>query len=136
MAYQAIGTGTNANDGSGDTLRDAGAKVNDNFTELYTKFGDGACDLAPLFGLSKRQVRALAEHLGAPAVLVHKAPTADLECDRPGLTDEEALGLTYDQIDDFLEGKEVSAEVEEKLTAIYLRTQHKRQAIPTVYDAL
>ncbi|MGB0924867.1 MAG: NAD(+) synthase, partial [Pseudoalteromonas shioyasakiensis] len=48
----------------------------------------------------------------------------------------EALGLTYDQIDDFLEGKEVSNEVEEKLTAIYLRTQHKRQAIPTVYDEL
>ena len=108
----------------------------ENITGFYTKFGDGACDLAPLFGLSKRQVRALAEHLGAPAVLVHKAPTADLECDRPGLTDEEALGLTYDQIDDFLEGKEVSNEVEEKLTAIYLRTQHKRQAIPTVYDEL
>ncbi len=108
----------------------------ENITGFYTKFGDGACDLAPLFGLSKRQVRALAEHLGAPAVLVNKAPTADLECDRPGLTDEEALGLTYDQIDDFLEGKEVSNEVEEKLTAIYLRTQHKRQAIPTVYDEL
>ena len=42
MAYQAIGTGTNANDGSGDTLRDAGAKINDNFVELYTKFGDAS----------------------------------------------------------------------------------------------
>ncbi len=108
----------------------------ENITGFYTKFGDGACDLAPLFGLSKRQVRALAEHLGAPAVLVDKTPTADLECDRPGLTDEEALGLTYEQIDDFLEGKSVSSEVEEKLTTIYLRTQHKRQAIPTVYDEL
>jgi hypothetical protein len=87
-----------------------------------------------LFGLSKRQVRALATALGAPAVLVEKAPTADLESDRPGLTDEEALGLSYNQIDDFLEGKPVSEEVEKKLIGIYLRTQHKRQPIPTIYD--
>lgn len=106
----------------------------ENITGFYTKFGDGACDLAPLFGLSKRQVRALAKALGAPELLVNKAPTADLECDRPGLTDEEALGLTYEQIDDFLEGKDVSDEVTEKLIAIYQRTQHKRQAIPTIYD--
>ena len=106
----------------------------ENITGFYTKFGDGACDLAPLFGLSKRQVRALATALGAPAVLVEKAPTADLESDRPGLTDEEALGLSYNQIDDFLEGKPVSEEVEQKLIGIYLRTQHKRQPIPTIYD--
>ena len=42
MAVQSIGVGTNANDGSGDTLRDAGAKINDNFTEIYTKFGDAS----------------------------------------------------------------------------------------------
>ncbi|KZN40248.1 NAD synthetase [Pseudoalteromonas luteoviolacea CPMOR-2] len=106
----------------------------ENITGFYTKFGDGACDLAPLFGLSKRQVRALAEHLGAPAQLVHKVPTADLECDRPGLADEAALGLSYDNIDDFLEGRSVSDEVTEKLIAIYQRTQHKRQPIPTIYD--
>ncbi len=106
----------------------------ENITGFYTKFGDGACDLAPLFGLSKRQVRALATALGAPALLVDKAPTADLESDRPGLTDEEALGLSYEQIDDFLEGKSVSKDVEQKLVSIYTRTQHKRQPIPTIYD--
>ena len=42
MAYQALGLGTNANDGTGDTLRIGGDKVNDNFVELYTKFGDGS----------------------------------------------------------------------------------------------
>lgn len=106
----------------------------ENITGFYTKHGDGACDLAPLFGLNKRQVRALAKHLGAPAILVEKAPTADLEEDKPQLQDEHALGMTYDQIDNFLEGKSVTQEVEDKLIAIYLRTQHKRQAVPTIYD--
>jgi len=42
MAYQSLGVGTNANDGSGDTLRAGGAKVNDNFVEIYTLIGDGS----------------------------------------------------------------------------------------------
>ncbi|MCW8995947.1 MAG: ammonia-dependent NAD(+) synthetase [Psychromonas sp.] len=106
----------------------------ENITGFYTKHGDGACDLAPLFGLSKRQVRALAKHLGAPQVLVEKAPTADLEEEQPQLEDEVALGITYAQIDDFLEGKPVHQEIEDKLINIYLRTQHKRLPTPTIYD--
>lgn len=106
----------------------------ENITGFYTKWGDGACDLAPLFGLSKRQVRALAKELGAPSQLIEKTPTADLECAQPQRADEVALGLTYDQIDDFLEGKPVSTEIEQKLIGIYLRTEHKRQPIPTIYD--
>lgn len=106
----------------------------ENITGFYTKWGDGACDLAPLFGLSKRQVRLVGKTLGAPDLLVSKTPTADLECLAPQKADEAALGLTYEQIDDFLEGKTVSAEVSEKLIGIYLKTQHKRQPIPTIYD--
>lgn len=106
----------------------------ENITGFYTKYGDGACDLAPLFGLSKRQVRQIASHLGAPEKVVYKAPTADLETLDPQKEDEKALGLTYDQIDDFLEGKPVAPEVDERLLQIYQRTQHKRVAIPTVYD--
>ncbi|WP_218352665.1 ammonia-dependent NAD(+) synthetase [Alteromonas lipotrueiana] len=106
----------------------------ENITGFYTKYGDGACDLAPLFGLNKRQVRQLATYLGAPAEVINKAPTADLESLTPQKADEEALGLTYDQIDDFLEGKNTDAEVDEKLLAIYTRTQHKRVSIPTIYD--
>ncbi|UTW46468.1 ammonia-dependent NAD(+) synthetase [bacterium SCSIO 12696] len=106
----------------------------ENVTGFYTKHGDGACDLAPLFGLSKRQVRQLANTLGAPEQLIHKEPTADLECLEPSKADEAVLGLSYDEIDDFLEGKPVSDEVNDKLIAIYQRTQHKRQPIPTVYD--
>lgn len=106
----------------------------ENITGFYTKWGDGACDLAPLFGLNKRQVRQLAEHLGAPVSAIHKVPTADLESLDPGKADEAALGLSYDEIDDFLEGKAVAQAVSDKLVAIYQKTQHKRQAIPTIYD--
>ena len=42
MAYQSIGLGTSANDGTGDTLRAGGDKVNDNFVELYTLLGTGS----------------------------------------------------------------------------------------------
>jgi len=106
----------------------------ENITGFFTKWGDGACDLAPLFGLSKRQVRALAKTLGAPSILVDKAPTADLECLEPGKTDEDALGISYHQLDDFLEGKVVTQEVSEHIINIYNKTQHKRQTIPTIYQ--
>lgn len=106
----------------------------ENITGFFTKWGDGACDLAPLFGLSKRQVRMLAQHLGAPDILVKKAPTADLEDLAPGKTDEDALGISYDQLDDFLEGKNVSSQISAHIINIYKKTQHKRQPIPTIYD--
>lgn len=106
----------------------------ENVTGFYTKYGDGACDIAPLFGLNKRQVRLVGATLGAPEVLVNKTPTADLEELAPQKADEDALSLTYDQIDDFLEGKSVPSSVVERIVAIYTATQHKRQPIPTIYD--
>tara|TARA_R110002167_G_scaffold2337_12_gene12098 strand:+ start:479 stop:1309 length:831 start_codon:yes stop_codon:yes gene_type:complete len=106
----------------------------ENITGFYTKYGDGACDLAPLFGLNKRQVREIAHFLGAPANIITKAPTADLESLAPQKADELALGLSYDEIDDFLEGKVVAQHVAEKLVNIFVKTQHKRVPIPTIYD--
>ena len=41
MAYQALGLGSSANDGTGDDLRTGGDKINDNFVEIYTKLGTG-----------------------------------------------------------------------------------------------
>src|SRR5206468_2756238 len=79
------------------------------------KHGDGACDLVPLYGLTKRRIRAVARALGVPKRIVDKTPTADLDSDRPGLADEEALDLTYREIDAFLEGEPVSAETVERL---------------------
>jgi NAD+ synthase len=95
-------------------------------TGFFTKFGDGGADILPLSGLSKRQGRALLEALDAPERLYLKAPTADLLDNTPGQTDEANLGLSYSDIDDFLEGKDVPDSVAEALVARYHATQHKR----------
>jgi NAD+ synthase len=94
---------------------------------FFTKFGDGAADVVPLTGLTKRRVRAVAEALGAPVELVHKTPTADLETLAPGKPDEDALGVTYNDIDDFLEGKAVTEGAFESIVRRYRITEHKRQ---------
>ena len=106
----------------------------ENVTGFYTKYGDGACDIVPLFGLNKRQVRQVAAQLGAPQNLITKTPTADLESLDPSKSDEDALGLSYDQIDDFLEGKKIDTAAEQRIIHIFLSTAHKRQPIATVYD--
>jgi NAD+ synthase len=103
-------------------------------TGFFTKFGDGGADILPLSGLSKRQGRALLEHLGAPERLYLKAPTADLLDENPGQTDEANLGLSYTDIDDYLEGHEVSDAVADALEARYLATEHKRAAPVTPFD--
>ncbi|HSP21833.1 MAG TPA: ammonia-dependent NAD(+) synthetase [Planococcus sp. (in: firmicutes)] len=103
-------------------------------TGFYTKFGDGAADLTPLFRLNKRQGRAMLKELGSPEHLYMKIPTADLEEDRPAIPDEVALGITYDMIDDYLEGKRIPVDVQEKLEGYFLRSQHKRHLPITVFD--
>lgn len=103
-------------------------------TGFFTKFGDGACDVAPLFGLTKRQGKELLRAFNAPEVFYTKTPTADLEDDQPQLSDEQALGLTYDEIDDYLEGKDVSDDVSGKIERRYKMTEHKRQVPVTLFD--
>ncbi|SFC29446.1 NAD+ synthase [Alkalibacterium subtropicum] len=103
-------------------------------TGFYTKFGDGGTDINPLFRLNKRQGKQLLKELEAPEHLVEKVPTADLESDKPGIADEVALGVTYDEIDDYLEGKEISKESAEKIEQWYLQTRHKRHLPVTVFD--
>ncbi|MER6951577.1 ammonia-dependent NAD(+) synthetase [Nonomuraea sp. NPDC000554] len=94
---------------------------------FFTKFGDGAADVVPLTGLTKRRVRAMSQALGAPSALIRKTPTADLETLNPGRPDEEALGVTYDDIDDLLEGKPVDEAAFVAMVRRYRLTEHKRQ---------
>ena len=96
---------------------------------FFTKFGDGAADVVPLSGLTKRRVRALGQAMGAPEALVFKVPTADLESLVPQKPDEDAFGVSYEQIDDFLEGKPVSAAAREIILATHRKSAHKR-ALP------
>lgn len=103
-------------------------------TGFYTKFGDGAADITPLWRLDKRQGKQLLELLGAPENLYKKTPTADLEDNRPALPDEVALGVTYQDIDDYLEGKAVSQKAAETIEGWYQRTEHKRHTPINVYD--
>lgn len=93
---------------------------------FYTKHGDGAADVVPLEGLNKRRVRAIARHLGAPPALVDKMPTADLESLAPQRADEDVFGMSYDTLDDFLEGKSLPDEVVAKIIDVYRATAHKR----------
>ncbi|SAK66950.1 NAD synthetase [Caballeronia arationis] len=101
---------------------------------FFTKFGDGGADLLPLFGLNKRRVRALAAHMGAAEAIWRKIPTADLETLTPQKPDEDSYGITYEDIDDFLEGKPVSERVYTTVFRFYDATRHKRALPVTLYD--
>jgi NAD+ synthase len=103
-------------------------------TGFFTKYGDGGVDLTPLTGLSKGQGAALLRHLGAPARLYEKAPTADLLDETPGQTDEANLGLTYADIDAYLEGRDVDEATAELIEQRYLATEHKRRVPATPHD--
>ena len=106
----------------------------ESITGFYTKFGDGGADLVPLYRLDKRQGKQMLKALGAPEHLYLKVPTADLEEDRPALPDEVALGVRYDEIDDYLEGKDVVPAAAEKIEGWYLKTAHKRHLPITIFD--
>ncbi|HIH2409720.1 TPA: ammonia-dependent NAD(+) synthetase [Enterococcus faecium] len=106
----------------------------ENITGFFTKFGDGGADILPLFRLDKRQGKQLLQALNAPEKLYTKIPTADLEDGKPMIADEVALGVTYNEIDDYLEGKEVPAQAQEKIEAWWNKTQHKRHLPISVLD--
>ncbi len=103
-------------------------------TGFFTKYGDGGVDVEPLFGLDKRQGRMLLQYLEAPERLYLKTPTADLLDNKPGRADEDELGIKYEQIDDYLEGKDMPDEISEKIQKRYLQTEHKRRTPVTPFD--
>ncbi|CCI82766.1 ammonia-dependent NAD(+) synthetase [Corynebacterium otitidis] len=102
----------------------------ENVTGFFTKFGDGAADLAPLTGLTKSQGAALLKELGAPAKTWEKVPTADLEDERPALPDEEALGVSYRDIDAYLAGGEVPGDAARRIEELWRTGEHKRHLPP------
>lgn len=103
-------------------------------TGFYTKYGDGGADVVPLWRLNKRQGKALLQALGAQESLYLKVPTADLEDDKPLVSDEVALGVTYDDIDDYLEGKQIAESAAAIIEKWYTNSEHKRHMPKSVYD--
>lgn len=103
-------------------------------TGFFTKYGDGGTDINPLHRLTKGQGKMLLKALGCPQHLYLKHPTADLEDDRPGLLDEVALGVSYGQIDAYLEGQQIDESAAKIIENWYQKTEHKRRLPVTVFD--
>lgn len=93
----------------------------------YTKYGDSGVDILPLGNLVKRQVKELARFLGIPPEIIDKSPSAGLW---PGQTDEDELGLSYEELDRYLLTGEVSAEVKKKIGSMIVAGGHKRLPPP------
>lgn len=74
------------------------------------------------------------KELGAEERLYLKVPTADLLDHTPQQADETELGISYDILDDYLEGKQISQEDADKIEKRYLITQHKRQVPASMFD--
>ena len=107
----------------------------ENITGFFTKFGDGGADILPLAGLTKRQGAALLRELGAPESTWAKVPTADLEDTRPSLPDEEALGVSYTDIDTYLETDQpLTDAARTRLEHLWRVGEHKRHLPITPFD--
>ncbi|MDR0796867.1 MAG: NAD(+) synthase [Tannerella sp.] len=94
----------------------------------FTKWGDGACDISPIALLTKQEVYILARHLEIPDSIIRKPPSAGLW---EGQTDENELGMTYNQIDAFiLDGTSGSKEVDAMIRKRMAWSMHKFVPIP------
>lgn len=96
-------------------------------TGYFTKFGDGAADVLLLGALRKEQVYDLADYLGVPAAIIHKAPSAGLW---QGQTDEDEMGVSYRDLDAFLRGEALPHAVLERIDFWHQRSHHKRMLAP------
>lgn len=93
------------------------------YTGYFTKYGDGGVDLNPLVHLKKSEVRKMARFLRVPESVITKQPSAGLW---EGQTDEDELGISYDAIDRFLDGCDVSDRDRKRIEMLHRQTEHKR----------
>lgn len=97
------------------------------FTGYFTKYGDGGVDILPIARLTKREVFEWAKYLGVPQSVIDRKPSAGLW---EGQTDEDEMGVTYDAIDNYLEGKAVTEEEKAIIERMNRVTEHKRVMPP------
>lgn len=89
----------------------------------FTKWADSACDIYLLRDFYKSEVYEIAKVLGVPDEIIKKKPSAGLW---KGQSDEDELGVSYDDIEKYFEGKTIAKEKEERIKKLYNSTQHKR----------
>jgi NAD+ synthase len=94
----------------------------------FTKYGDGGVDLLPLVNLLKKEVKEMAKIMKLPKIIYTKVSTAGLW---EGQTDENELGFSYNEIDDYIIGKKINPITKEKIEKQIKLTNHKRIKIPT-----
>ena len=110
---------------------------NETMVGYFTKWGDGAADLQPIGSLYKAQIRKLAKELAIPMEIMEKPPTADLW---EGQTDEQELGLSYDDLDAILPAIEsgkvsgLSPEKVARVKSLIAQSEHKRRPAPVFRD--
>jgi len=93
----------------------------------FTKYGDGGADILPLGNLVKSEVRELAACLGIPKPIIKKSPSAGLW---QGQTDEGEMGLTYKELDAYLETGVAETAVQKKIEQMMKKSEHKRKLPP------
>lgn len=101
--------------------------ASETFTGYFTKYGDDGVDVNPLKHYRKEQVKEIAKHLGVPAAILNKAPSADLW---EGQTDEKEMGISYTAIDMYLRGETIPLDDEKTLMRLHQSTEHKRHFPP------
>lgn len=89
----------------------------------FTKFGDGGCDLLPIVNLLKSEVKEAAKILGIPQSIIKRKPTASLW---EGQTDEDEIGFSYDEIDQYLSSGNGTKELKDRVDNLHKISEHKR----------
>jgi len=91
-----------------------------------TKWGDSAHDFNPIGDFTVEEVLQIGEYLGVPDKIIKKAPADGLG----GLTDEQKLGVTYNQIAEYIETGKTDENAMEIIKRKEKASLHKRMPIP------
>ena len=96
------------------------------YVGYFTKWGDGAHDFNPIADLTVTEVYEFLRYLSAPACVIEKAPSAALF---DGQTDETEMGVTYAELDSFINGGTVSEDKQRIIERLHRSSEHKRSGI-------
>lgn len=99
-------------------------------TGYFTKHGDTGVDILPLIKWNKREIYEIAKALNIPKKIIDKVPSAGL---LENQSDEEDMGFSYETLEKYMNGEEISKETFKKINNMDKRSNHKRQ-FPLMYD--